>query len=267
MRNHVKLTQIPNVVTGTRSHVSLPRGLTYDYVIMKLTNCVASDLENFKTTVNTKNIIEISDAGKLDDISDYYGRPKLAGYFILWFYRPEMATEEERAVFSLGTRDIGSFTLQWDLKSGLTSPAIELYALQRGPSVMGTVAKIRELPKSFGTSGEQVINDIQLTGDRIGAIHLHKAAGDVSNISLDINVGNGPSRLIDMPKDVLEVVQKLHERVPQTALYTHIDATLLGKIGEPIPTRGIQEMLIKPTLTTGGQTTAIVEYFGGHAGA
>ena len=89
MRNHVKLPQIQTVASGSRSHVNLSRGLTYDFIIFKLTNCVASDMTNFKVRVGTKNIIEISDAGILQDISNYYDRPTSTGYFILWFYRPE----------------------------------------------------------------------------------------------------------------------------------------------------------------------------------
>lgn len=267
MRNHVKLPQIQTVATGARSHVNLARGLTYDFVIFKLTNCVASDMENFKVRVGTKNIIEVSNAGVLQDISDYYDRPSASGYFILWFYRPEFSTEEERSVFSLGTQDVSSLSLQWDLKTGLTNPSIDLWAMQRGPALMGTVAKIRELPASYASAGEQALDNIQRTGDRIGAIHMLKSAGDITNISMDINIGTGPSRLIDMPKAVLEVVQKAHGRVPQTAKYTHIDTTLLGSVKEPLPTKGLQELLIRPTIATSGQVTNVIEYFGGFAGA
>lgn len=266
MRNHVKLPQIQTVAAGARSHVNLPRGLTYDFIVFKMTNCVASDMENFKVTVGTKNIIDVKSAGTLQAISDYYDRPKTTGYFILWFYRPEFNTEAERSVFSLGTTDIGSLSMQWDLKTALTDPAIELWAMQRGPALMGTVAKIRELPVSYASGGEQALDSIQRTGDRIGAIHMHKTADDITNVSMDINIGVGPSRLIDMPVPVLEVVQKAHDRIPQ-AEYVHIDTTLLGSINEPLPTKGLQELLIRPTMTTGGTVTNVVEYFGGFAGA
>lgn len=265
MRNHVKLPTIQNVAAGARCDVQLARGLTYDYIIFKLTNVTTADVKNFKVKVGTKNIIEVNSLQTLDKINKYYKRPESSGYFICWFYRPEMQTEEERAVFSLGTKDIGNLSLQFELDSGVTNPAIEAYAMQRTPANMGTVTKIREMPATFATSGIQEIANVPRSGDRISAIHLFKS--DISNLEMEINVGAGPANLIDFPKGMLEVVQKAHGREPQTASATHVDLALLGKLNDFMPTMGLQELRLKPTIDTAGSINTVIEYAGGMSGA
>lgn len=265
MRNHVKLPSIQNVVAGQRCDLQLARGLTYDYIIFKLTNVTVADITNFKVKVGTKNIIDVASLSTLDKINKYYGRPETAGYFICWFYRPEMATEEERASFSLGTVDVPSLSIHFDLAGTVTSPAIEAYAMQRGPAIFGTVTKLRELPSTYAASGAQEISNIPRTGDRISAIHLFKS--DVSNVEMEINIGTGPSKVVEMPKGLLEVVQSAHGRTPQTASATHIDMTLLGKLAEFLPTKQLQELRVKPTIDSTGTINTVIEYNGGMAGA
>lgn len=266
MRNTVKLPTISNAnVQGGQCVLNCPLGLTYDFIQFKLTNLTAADLENFKVKVGSRTIIEVASAQVLEDLNVYYDRKNQVGYFTLWFYRPEMATEEERALTSMGTADIPSLTIQWKNAAAVAAPDVEAHAVQRAPMPMGLVTKIREYPVTFATSGKQDIDNIPRTASaRISAVHLGKA--DVSEVEYEINQGAGTSKIIEADKALLEVTQKQHDRAPVTAKYTHIDFNLLGKINGPMPLQGLQDMRIRPTVDTSGQLTSVVEYLDGYNG-
>ncbi len=263
MRNTVKLPTLQNIAAGAHGVLNCPLGMSYDLIQFKLTNCVAADLNNFKVKVGSRTHVEVADAGLLDDLNGYYQRDNQAGYFTLWFYRPEMATEQERALTVMGTADIPSLTIEFDMDAGTTSPAVEAWAVQRGAQPMGLITKIKTYPVTFATSGKQDIDNIP-RGARISAFHLQKS--DVSEVELEVNNGTGAGKIIEASKGLLEVLQKQHNRTPVTASMTHIDMNLLGLLGGPMPTSQLQDMRIKPTIDSSGALTTVVEYIDGHNG-
>lgn len=260
MRNTIRLPSIQNVASSAHNVINLPRGRTYDFIQFKLTNITAAQMLNFKVNVGSNSIVDVASADVIKNLNTYYNRSNQAGYLTLWFYRPEMATEEESALTSLGTSDIPSLTIEWDCASGLSSPAIEAHAVQRPADKMGLVTKIKEYPVTFATSGKQDIDNIP-RGARITAFHLVKS--NVSAVELKTNNGGGEGTIVEGTKTLLEAIQKQHGRIPLTASMTHIDLNLLGKIGGPMPTLGLQDMRLKPTIDSSGALTTIVEYIDG----
>jgi hypothetical protein len=115
MRNLIDLPSIQNVAPNSHCVLNCPIGMTYDLILFKLTNVTAATMSNFKVKAGSRTIIDVSNAGVLNDINSFYDRRNQAGFFTLWFYRPEMATEAERALTSFGTADIPSLTIEWDL--------------------------------------------------------------------------------------------------------------------------------------------------------
>lgn len=256
-RSTEPMPTINNVFAGGRCTLQCPLGLSYDFIILKLTNCTPADLKNFKIKVGANSVWDLTSATYIADINEYYDRADDAGYLTIWFYRPEMKTETERAMFSLGTEDIQSLTLQWDLDAGVTSPAIEAWAMRRPQAPIGVITKLRQYPLSFATAGNQDIDNIP-RGPRISAFHLYKA--DVSAVELKVNNGQGAGTPVDSPKMVLETIQKRHGRKPLTAKATHVDMNLLGKWDTPMVTAGLQDMRLKPVIDTSGALDVMVEY-------
>lgn len=259
MRNLLDLPTINNVTPGAHCVLNCPLGLTYDLIQFKLTNVTPADMLNFKVKAGSRTLIDVSSAKVLEDMNVYYSRDSQSGYFTLWFYRPELRPEA-RALTSMGTGDITSLTIEFDLDNGVTSPAISAHAVQRPQSLSGVVNKIFEYPTTYATSGPQQIDNIPRV-DRITAIHLAKS--DVSRAVFEINAGQGKSTVIEADKGLLEVMQKQHKRAPITAEYTHIDFNLLGEVAGPLPTNGLSDMRIRHTIDTSGALTAIVESLGG----
>lgn len=262
MRNLIKMPTLTNVVASGHVVLNCPIGMTYDQISFELTNVTPSEMKNFSVKAGSRTIIDCADAQVLADLNTYYGRPEQAGIFTLWFYRPE-EKEDVRALTSFGTADIQGLTIEFDLDSGVTSPAMTASAVQRGPQPMGLVTKIRRYPVTFATSGKQAIDNIP-RGARITAFHLGKS--DVSEVELEVNGGQGPAKIVDASKGLLESVQKQYNRVPVTAKYTHIDMNLLGELAGPMPTAQLQDMRINPTIDSSGALTTIVEYIDGYNG-
>src|SRR5690606_4286615 len=107
-------------------------GMTYDQIQFKVTNVTASDIKNFKVKAGSRTVVDVASFSVIEDLNTFYKRQSQSGFLTLWFYRPEVM-EDIRALTSFGTSDIPSLTIEFDLDAGVTSPAIEAWAVQRAP--------------------------------------------------------------------------------------------------------------------------------------
>lgn len=262
-RSFEEAPTLQNVVPGGRVTLNLPLGLTYDQVIFELTNVSPADMKNLKVITGSKAQWDVTDGARIADVNTFYKRPEKSGFLTLWFYRPEMRTEEERALTSIGTLDIPSLTIQFDLDSGVSNPAIKAYTVRRAPQPLGVITKFREYPTTFATAGRQDIDNIP-RGARIQAMHLFKS--DVDHVEFEVNSGSGAGKIVDWPKTMLEAVQEQYGRAPLSAKATHIEMNLLGKATQWMPTQKLVDMRIKPTLGSAGALTTLVEYIDGYHG-
>ena len=262
-RSFEEMPTLQNVVPGGRVTLNAPLGLTYDQITFQLENVTPADMTNLKVITGSKAQWDVKDAVRIADLNSFYDKADETGFLTLWFYRPWMSTEEERALTSIGTLDIPSLTIQFDLDSGVTSPKITAFAVRRKAQEMGVITKLREFPVTFATAGRQDIDNIP-RGGRIAAFHLFKA--DVSDIEVEINNGTGAGKVVEWPKTLLEVVQKQYGRQPVSAKATHVDMNLLGKAGQFMPTKGLVDMRLKPEIGSAGGLTTLVEYIDGFNG-
>ncbi len=263
MREYAEMPTVEQVSAGARASLRLPLGTTYDQVTFKLTNCTPADLKNFKVIVGSKALWDVKDGSVIADLNKYYSRVEATGMLTCWFYRPEMKTEIERTLTSLGTLDVPSVTIQFDIDSGVTNPKIDAYAIRRAPARLGAITKLREYPVTFATAGKQDIDNIP-RGARITALHLFK--DDVNHVELSTNNGAGAFKVVDWPKGLLEATQKQYGRSPLTSKATHLDLNILSKADQLMPTANLVDMRLKPTLGSAGGLTTLVEYIDGFHG-
>lgn len=263
MRNFIELTTPQGVAASSKVIINLPVGQTYDAIYFQNSASLTPDkMTNFKLKAGAKTIIDVSSFEVLEDLNKYYSRPQNTNIYTLWFFRPELK-EDVRALYSFGTADVGSLSIEFDIPSGVVSPTCKVYGVMRAAQNMGLVTKIREFPVSFATAGKQQIDNIPRAAN-IAAIHLRKA--DVSLVEFEINAGTGPAKIIDTSKTLLEAYQKQYLRVPQTAKMTHIDFQLTGDVYAPLPSTGLVDMRVRPTIDTSGALTTVVEYLDGANG-
>ncbi|GAA6152548.1 hypothetical protein NBRC116587_19680 [Pseudoteredinibacter isoporae] len=235
--------------------------MTYDFIQLKLENITPEQMEQFKVKVGTNPIWDVPHAGIIHDLNVYYSRKNKVSYLTLWFYRPEMATEEERMMTSLGTLGLSQVTVNWknNLDAGDPEPAITAYAMRRKGEPLGLMTKIKEFSSANLGSGRVELTKID-KGPRIQAMHLDNPA--ISEIEVDVNAGLGTGKLIDASKELLETTQEqaVHARTPVSAKFVHVDFNLQGKIIANLKTDQLQDLRIYAKQQAAGTINNYVEY-------
>jgi hypothetical protein len=261
-RRKILLPSLSNVAVGSTAVLNLPvGGLTYEQVHFALTDCTDAEVTNIRVKVNGEEIQFFEDGTTLEDFNDYYGRPNTADVLSLYFSRPEMADLIRERATALGTLDIQTLTIEMDIDAGAAGVTITAYALVSEPTALGAFTRIRRFPFNFGGSGQVEMTGITY-GAAIQAMHFQKS--NVSNVLIQ----ESSKSVVNMPKTILEHMQKGYGRAPVTALYTHVDFNLEGDPAQSLMTsardaNGVvraKDLRIQPTLATSGACDLYVEY-------
>ncbi|PLA73512.1 hypothetical protein CYQ88_10845 [Hydrogenovibrio sp. SC-1] len=261
MRKTTIMPSFSNVSAGSTATLNMPLGLTYDQLKLKYTGVTLAQLKNIELLANGKVFQRFKDGATVKFLNDYYGRSAdVNGVLTLWFVRPEMDTLADKRMTALGTADIQSLTLRFDIDAAAANPVVKSWAIQSDQTVFGACTKIKNFPSSVAVAGLQEIDNIPTSGARIAAMHVIKA--DTSEIQVDVN----SLKAFEATKEIAEQIQKDYKRVPQTASASHIDFTLEGDLAQALTTKGLQDFRLKLTHDTAGAVDVIVEYFDGLAG-
>ena len=261
MRVTNKLPSLTNVSAGSTAVLNLPLGLTYDFIQLEYSGVTLAQMKNIKLEVNGKIIQEFKDGNQIVFLNTYHGRPAdAAGFLTLWMIRPEMHTLQDQRLTALGTSDIKTLTLRFDIDAAATAPAVKAHAVQSEPQPFGLCTKIKSFVSSTAVAGVQEIDNLPTNAARIGAIHLVKP--DITDVEVTID----SMVAFQASKALAENIQKKYGKVPQTASATHIDWMLEGDMGQALTTQGVQDFRIKPTHGAAGQLDILVEYLDGLAG-
>lgn len=261
MKKTTKMPSVQNCSPGATCTLEIPLGLCYNFFLLNLTNITLAQLTNIEVRINGKAVQEFADGTELDNINKYHGRQAFEnGVLPLFFMRPEMVLPIEKNVTSIGTSDISTFSLHADIAAACVSPAIDVYAQQSAQTSLGTITKIRAFPASSATSGDFEISNLPRSGARIACVHLFKA--DVSHVLVKAD----GREAVDMPKTVLEQMQKVFGKTPITATCTHVDFVVNGNVQDSLITQGLQDLLVRPTLDSSGSLRTVVEFFEEFAG-
>jgi hypothetical protein len=262
MRETKLLPSISNVKAGLTAVLNCPLGKTYDHIVLAYTGTsITLDMfKNINVKVNGKPIQTFKDGLELQSINNYYQRGSTNGYLTLWFNRPELREVSDQRLTSLGTLDIQTLSVEFDVDSSASADlAVTAWAKLSEPTPLAYIGKVKAFPMSSAVAGEIEIDNI-VRGARIAAIHVFKS--DVEKVELTLD----SVKIYEAKKALGEVMQKQANRVPATASCTHIDFLEEGDISQALITAGAQDLRLKPTLTTAGSVRVVVEYLDGLAG-
>lgn len=262
MRFTKKLPSVKNVGAGLQAVIECPLGRTYDRISLFYTGTAVTRamFTNLQVMINGKAVQTYADFNELQYINDYYGRADTAGVVTLYFVRPELENTNQSRLTALGTVDIQTLDVRFDIAAGAPSDlAITAWAMTSEPQPLGLITKVKAFPMSSSVSGEIEIDNL-VTGPRIAALHLFKS--DVNNLEIDYN----GIKIFEASKTVAEVIQTEHGRVPVTASATHVDFLLEGDNTQALITQGATDFRLRPTLGTSGALRTVVEYLDGLAG-
>lgn len=260
MRVTKRLPSLSNVAAGSTSVLNLPLGRTYENIKLVYAGVTLAQLKNIQLKANGKVFQRFADGNEIDLINKYYGRPAADGILTMWFVQPEMKTARDERITALGTADLKTLTLEFDIDAGAANPVITAHAIQSEAAPFGLCTKVLRFPVNSAVTGVQEIDNLPTAGARIKAIHLLKS--DVSAVELEIN----GFLAYEASKALSEQNQKDYARVPQTASATHLDFVLEGDMAQAVVTQGVQDMRLRQTLETAGATNILVEYYDGLAG-
>jgi hypothetical protein len=261
MRITNKMPSVTNVAPGSKAVLNLPLGRTYDLLQLEYAGVTLAQIKNLELEINGKVVQRFRDGVQLADLNSYWGRPvDSTGLLTMWFVRPEFNTLVDQRLTALGTVDIKTLALKFDIDAAADAPVLEAYAVQSEPQPLGLITKVKSFQSSTAVSGLQEIDNIPTNAARIAAIHLFKA--DIEQVEVEIN----SMKAFELKKASAENIQKKYGRVPLTAKASHIDFVLEGDNAQAMVTQGIQDFRIKPVHTAAGNTELVVEYFDGLAG-
>ncbi len=265
MKKLVKLPSLSRVTPGGKATLEFPIGPTYERVILNVTAAAgldATDIGRIDVLIDGKSIQTFKDLQRLIDINAYWNREAdivtaTNVQFAIHLNRAELEGNTFRRAPGLGTGDVQTMHMEIDIPVGAPADiAIVAYA-QVDPirQPLGAFFRVREFPFSSAVAG-QVEMDKLPRGPWYSAIHLFKS--DISAVEVTAN----DVKIVDVLKTISERFQKAASpkaRVPQTAKATHIDFLIEGDLGDSLPTAGLQDFRVKPTLATAGAVDVVTE--------
>lgn len=263
MRVTKKLQSINNVSAGSTAVLNLVIGPTYDSIVMTYSGVTQAQIKNIKLKANGKDFQTFKDAAELQNINKYWGRPDdAAGFLTFWFVRPEMALLSDQRLTALGTADLKTLSIEFDIDASATAPVISASAVMSESQPFGVCTKVKAYTSATAVAGLKEIDNIPLGGARIIGIHNFKA--DISHSEVRVN----DSVAFDVDKTLAENIQKKANtpRVPLTASCSHIDWILEGDPSQAMVTQGVQDFRLLLTCDTAGSIRTVVEYIDGLAG-
>jgi len=261
-RTTLKLPTVANVSAGSTATLKIPVRPTYNMIKFAYsgTAITRAMFKNIRLNVNSKPMLEYKNADRLQFINSYYNRADNAGFFTLHFDRKELHNLTERRITGLGTMDMGTLDITMEIDGAAPGDLkLEAHAIVSEPMPMGAIVKVKTFPYDSSTSGAKEISDIPKVAP-IMAVHFFKA--DVSRVEVETD----RYKWTEADKTLLEDIQKHYERVPQSAVATHVDYLLEGQLAQALVAAGSQDFRLRPTIDTSGSMDIVVEYLDGFSG-
>jgi hypothetical protein len=242
------------VAAGADTSLTLPvGGNTYEKILVEYSGVTLAQMKNIEVRVNGDPIQHYKDGQQLEDLNDYYGRPKSSGFLTLWAIRPEMTNIALRRLTAWGTTNVQTLTIHMEIDAAAASPALKAHAVISQPRPMQVVTKIKQYPHNSAVSGQVDIDNIP-RGPRILCAHLFKS--DISDVEVEID----GVKWYDADKSLSEAMQKESGRSPITAKATHIDFVLDNHVDNALVTQHAGDFRVKPTLDSSGATDIVMEF-------
>lgn len=246
---------------GQTASVSLPLGLTYErfYISMNVdstprdvpVSAWGDYIDEIRLMVDGESKIQIT-AADLVKLNQFYGQEMVAGELPLFLSRPWMRTINGEDQTAYGTAGgMAAFTLEMDLKSGITINSLTVSAYQSQGRPFGPHLRIQRYIHNQGVSGEAEIADI--VRGPYAMLGLHVATAAISTV--EVHADN--RKVHESTKTLRAAHYKVIKRVPQSG-FTHIDFTTENRLAEAMP-MALQDFRLKLDFTATGNHSIYAE--------
>lgn len=259
MRKRNPLT-VKDVAAGaTDAYIQLPTGLTYDVILVKLTNCTPAQFKNVRVQAGTDHPQRFRDGADLTDINKHFGRRTntASGYLHFYFLRPEMKDYIERRMTCFGTSDINQARILFDIDAAAAGATVEAWAVRSPAQPSGLMTRITPFKETFAAAGDMSMKDIhKAVRGRVAAVHLKKS--DITAAKLELDT----VPIWDLPRTEAVELSNTMDRDPQ-ANWTVLDFIEEGDANSAAPLQGVQESDLTVTIGTSGVVEGYFETFAG----
>lgn len=257
-----KLPTPQGIGGGQTATVNCPLGLTYERIYIHLevdvggTNTLVTHANWGSYLGELRLMVDgdakfTMDAGDIAAMNKFYGQTLKPGVLPIFLARPWMLTPMGQDQTAYGTGGgISNFTIEIDIKSGVTVNKLELSAQQAAGRPWGPHLAIRKYVINHGVVGKLEISDIRKAGYSVFAMHI--ASDDIDDVDVVMNT----REFLKMSPEIRAAHHETYKRVPQTG-FTHIDFAT-DRIGEALP-MNVQDFRLGLDFTATGNSALYAE--------
>ena len=246
---------------GQTASVNLPLGLTYERLYIRANvdgtprDVPAADWGNYideiRLLVDGDAKIQI-DAADLVSLWQYYGETLVDGALPIFLSRPWMRTMGGEDQTGYGTAGgMSSFSLEMDLKTGITINSLNVYAVQSKGKPFGAHYRLQRYIHNQGVTGEAEIADIVRGAYAMFGLHINTA--DIT----DAEVLADQRKIHDSDKVIRDAHGEVAGRVPQSG-FTHLDFVSENRLNEAMP-MAVSDFRLKLNFTSTGNNSIYAE--------
>jgi len=250
------------VGAGQTASVELSRGYTHETIFTRMnvdvagvaTDVAAADWKNYiddiRLKVNGKAEITVT-ADFLVKRLGYKSKTIVPGALPLFLADPDDDSPADRIVGAYGTLGIQSFTMELDIKAGVTVNSLDIYSLVSKNTPYTTHRTIRRGSVNVGGAGTVDISDIRRGVYNLEAIHFETA--NIGNVEVLVN----QRTMYEADRVVSDALQKGNGLVPDPTM-THVDF-LTSKRAIDMIGMNVQDFRVRADFSAAGNYTYYVE--------
>lgn len=262
-RRYNRLPSISNVAPGSTATLEIPVTTTYDRIFFEISGVTKAQITGIELRLNGKPFQQFRNAVMVDDLNQYYDRGTAENVVDFWFIRPEMDNIDLRRMTAIGTADVGTFDIKFDIAEGAENPRIVAYAVRSLQSKLGAITKVKNFPTSAATAGVKDIDNIPKEG-RFAGVHFFSRTEGLTVTGIDVEADS--RRIYELSKSLGEKVQSDAGRNPLKDKATSVDFVTEGNPLNALAVTQIGDLRFKPELSAPGALDVVVEYLSGYEG-
>ncbi|XZG68896.1 major capsid protein P2 [Chitinibacteraceae bacterium HSL-7] len=250
-----RLLSFFNVVAGGTATIQLPKGDTYERIVLRLagTTFTKSHLKAIRLRINSKVVHECSGA-ELDKMNAYTGMFSDSKFLALDFSELKARDQVGQSVGAIGTiAGVDQVTLEVDIDAAAVAPSLSAFAMVSGPKKLDVINKMLRYPANLGAGKSPVQLPYGPQGSLIKRVYVF------SNNITSLEVKKNGVTIHDSDKDINEFWQKENGNSPQAGLWV-FDPIADKNLGDVVNTADAQTFEFLVTLSAAEAITVFVEY-------
>jgi hypothetical protein len=156
---------------------------------------------------------------------------------------------------AIGTADVATFTIKFDIDAAATAPKIDAYAVKSPNTKLGAITKIKQFERNSSVAGVDEVDNIPKEGRWLAVHHYGKSDIDGVEVQADSN------EVLKLSKTLSNKIQRDYGRTPLDTKGTTVDFVLEGTPLTAFSSALHQDVRFRPILGSAGAYTLLVEYF------